>query len=135
MTLRREFSLGHSEFNDFLFALVGQENNGCDLTVLSALTRLGVDPWREASRLSALPKDMASQALAVTIGLLPQGDWSASEAWPTAVRLIDLLPKRGVPKILPAQSEPRWRAVMRAKPMLWWIAALAALLLFALSLL
>ena len=45
MTLRREYSLGHSEYNDFLFASVGEEKIGMSLTVLTALTRLGVDPW------------------------------------------------------------------------------------------
>jgi hypothetical protein len=37
MALRPESSLVHSEFNDFLFALVGQEKSGMQLTVLSAL--------------------------------------------------------------------------------------------------
>ena len=40
MTLRPEYSLGHSEYNAFLFAAVGEENVGT-LTVLTALTRLG----------------------------------------------------------------------------------------------
>ncbi len=52
MALRPEYSLVHSEFNDFLFALVGQEKSGMQLTVLSALARFGFDPWREAARLS-----------------------------------------------------------------------------------
>ena len=54
MTLRPEYSLVHSEFNEFLFAFVGEEKSGADLTVLSALARLGLDPWNEAARLSAL---------------------------------------------------------------------------------
>ncbi len=45
MTLRPQFSLINSEFNEFLFASVGMEKTGIELTVLSALTRLGVDPW------------------------------------------------------------------------------------------
>jgi hypothetical protein len=57
MALRPEYSLIHSEFNDFLFALVGKEKNGMQLTVLSALVRLGFDPWREAARLSELTKE------------------------------------------------------------------------------
>ena len=46
MTLRPEYSLGHSEYNAFLFAAVGEEKVGQPLTVLTALTRLGFDPWR-----------------------------------------------------------------------------------------
>jgi hypothetical protein len=56
MTLRPEYSLGHSEYNAFLFAAVGEEKAGLPLTVLTALTRLGFDPWREAARLSDLPR-------------------------------------------------------------------------------
>ena len=49
MTLSARFSLLHSDLNDFLFASVGDEQNGMPLSVISALTRLGVDPWEEAA--------------------------------------------------------------------------------------
>ncbi len=75
MALRPEYSLVHSEFNDFLFALVGQEKSGMQLTVLSALARFGFDPWREAARLSELTKEAATSALAAVISALPEGDW------------------------------------------------------------
>ena len=74
MTLRPEYSLGHSEYNAFLFAAVGEEKVGLPLTVLTALTRLGFDPWREAARLSDLPRETAARAFAVTIAMLPEGD-------------------------------------------------------------
>ena len=61
MTLRPEYSLGHSEYNAFLFAAVGEEKVGLPLTVLTALTRLGFDPWREAARLSDLPRETAAR--------------------------------------------------------------------------
>ena len=64
MTLAARFSLLHSDLNDFLFASVGDEQNGMPLSVLSALTRLGVDPWEEAARLAALPKALAVEAMA-----------------------------------------------------------------------
>ena len=38
MTLRPQNSLGHSEYNAFLFAAVGEEKVGLPLTVLTALT-------------------------------------------------------------------------------------------------
>ena len=53
MTLSARFSLLHSDLNDFLFAAVGDEPNGMPLSVISALTRLGVDPWDEAARLGS----------------------------------------------------------------------------------
>lgn len=60
MALRPQFSLINSEFNEFLFAPVGEEGNGTVLTVLSAFTRLGMDPWGEAALLSELPKEAAA---------------------------------------------------------------------------
>ena len=77
MALRPEYSLVHSEFNGFLFALVGQEKSGMQLTVLSALARLGFDPWREAARLSELTKEAATSALAAVISELPEGNWKS----------------------------------------------------------
>ena len=56
MTLPAEFALLHSDLNDFLFASVGNEQNGMPLNVVSALTRLGMDPWEDAARLADLPK-------------------------------------------------------------------------------
>ena len=94
MTLRPEYSLGHSEYNAFLFAAVGEEKVGLPLTVLTALTRLGFDPWREAARLSDLPRETAARAFAVTIAMLPEGDWKASESEAIAARLVNWLPGR-----------------------------------------
>ena len=71
MTLPARFSLLHSDLNDFLFASVGDEQNGMALNVISALTRLGIDPWEEAARLAALPKALAAEALAPMIARLP----------------------------------------------------------------
>ena len=94
MTLRPEYSLGHSEYNAFLFAAVGEEKVGLPLTVLTAMTRLGFDPWREAARLSDLPRETAARAFAVTIAMLPEGDWKASESEAIATRLVNWLPGR-----------------------------------------
>ena len=64
MALPVRFSLLHSDLNDFLFAAIGEEQNGVTLSVVSALTRLGVDPWEEAARLTPLPKARAAETLA-----------------------------------------------------------------------
>jgi hypothetical protein len=60
-----EASVIPSEFNDFLFAPIGEQENETPLSVLSALARLDVDPWQEASRLAQLPKYQAIQDLSV----------------------------------------------------------------------
>jgi len=91
MTLPARFSLLHSDLNDFLFASVGDQRNGMPLNVVSALTRLDVDPWEEAARLAALPKALAAEALEPMIARLPifrrqQSDLVISQ------RLVELLP-------------------------------------------
>ena len=37
------------EFQAFLYAPIGEEENGTTLSVLSALARLGLDPWKQAN--------------------------------------------------------------------------------------
>jgi hypothetical protein len=95
MPLSARFSLLHSDLNDFLFALVGDEQNGVPLTVVSGLTRLGVDPWEEAARLAALPKTRAAEALAPMIARLPVSRPQLSDNLAISRRLVELLPARG----------------------------------------
>jgi len=95
MAQRQGYSLDHSEFDEFLFAFVGKEKSGLELTVLSALARLGLDPWGEAARLSELSKEAAEGALTTTIAKLPGGDWKVSDSQSIAVRLVNCLPRRG----------------------------------------
>ena len=95
MTLRPEFALGHSEYNPFLFAAVDDEEGELPLTVLSALARLGIDPWQEAARLSALPREAAARSLAEAIAKLPRKACEAASLAATATRLVNWLPVRG----------------------------------------
>jgi hypothetical protein len=93
MTLSARFSLLHSDLNDFLYASVGDERNGMQLSVLSALTRLGVDPWDEAARLAAFPKALAAEALAPMIARLSiDQSLPRSDDVTVARRLAGLLP-------------------------------------------
>ena len=95
MALSARFSLLHSDLNDFLFASVGDEQNGMPLSVISALTRLGLEPWEEAARLAALPKALAVEALAPMIARLSLAWQQRSENLAIAQRLVELLPMRG----------------------------------------
>jgi hypothetical protein len=139
MTLRPAFGLGHSEYNPFLFAVVGEGDRGLPITVLSALTRLGIDPWEEAARLSDLPREVAARALAETISALPRQDPQAPDSEALAARLVNWLPARSAPVIpaVPAAEriEPRRMAPETAKSRLaialpWLALAVAALVLF-----
>src|SRR6185312_606336 len=86
-------SLG-CEFDDFLLAPIGEDNNGMLLSVLSALARSGVDPWMEAATLTRLPEDNATRKLASLIATLPAGPSAHPEPAAIAARLISLLPCR-----------------------------------------
>ena len=79
MALPAQFSLLDSELNGFLFAPMGTEESGATLSVLSALTRLNIDPWVEGARLANLPKEAAVRALARVIALFPQEHRSAAD--------------------------------------------------------
>ena len=96
MAIRQAYALGQSPLNKFLFASIGKEKNGMDLTVLSALARLDFEPWTEAARLSGLTKEAATTALAAIISTLPEGNWSSATVRSIAVRLIKCLPKPSV---------------------------------------
>ena len=137
MTLRPEYSLGHSEYNAFLFAAVGEEKVGLPLTVLTALTRLGFDPWREAARLSDLPRETAARAFAVTIAMLPEGDWKASEFEAIAARLVNWLPGRSALAIPTVEARLIGGKKMKSGFATWlaWGVLAAALLFLGLHLL
>lgn len=97
---RSVFSLRTSGFNDFLYASVGEEDNGMVLTMLSALARCGVDPWDEAARLGRLPRDAATKRLVSIISGLPRGQWAQSAVGDIAARLAALLPVEQAPASL-----------------------------------
>jgi hypothetical protein len=106
MGLSAPFSLLHSDLNEFLFASVGAGENGMPVSVLSALTRLGVDPWEEAARLAALPKARAAAALARLIGGLPLVRSLPSDGDEITAQLVELLPVPGGAVVLGQQRLP-----------------------------
>jgi len=55
------------EFERFLLASVGKDRNGSAVTVLSALARLGLDPWDEASELAMMGREAACVRLALSL--------------------------------------------------------------------
>ena len=94
MTLRTPFSPMHSDLNAFLFAAIGEDKVGLELTVVSAMARSGLDPWAEAARLSALSPRAAAQGLIEVITKSSNGaDFGDVDA--IADRLVRLLPKAG----------------------------------------
>lgn len=88
------FSLLRSEFNDFLFAPVGNDEDHRTLSVLSALTQAGLDPWQQAAALWRLPRGAAVDTLSSMLAALPGRTCSVAETREAASRLIALLPQR-----------------------------------------
>jgi hypothetical protein len=83
-----------TDFNDFLFASIGPDRNDVPLSVLSALARLGLDPWEEAAELAQLPRETAARRLASSIAALPDGVPPNLEHGTIAAHLIARLPSR-----------------------------------------
>jgi hypothetical protein len=81
------------EFHEFLYAPIGQDDDGMMLSVLSALARQDVDPWEEAARLARLPKETAVKQLIALLDTPRRRSLASTDASRIAVRLIALLPR------------------------------------------
>jgi len=92
LALRAPRYLEQPQFDDFLYAAVGEQANGMPMSVISALAWLGIDPWVEAARLAGMPRSSAAAALAPMIGRLPGRQRSRADAQTIADRLVKLLP-------------------------------------------
>ena len=123
MTLRRSFLPLRPDLDKFLFATVGDEIEGMPLSVISALTRLGLDPWQEAGRLSSLSNREAVEQLARLIAELPGILRPVREAREIAFHLIGLLPTHDANSASgPPQVQIRERlgkASLRRSSQLW----------------
>jgi hypothetical protein len=133
MTPATSVTFLNSELNEFLYAPIGAESNGMTLSLLSALARLNIDPWQEATRLAQLSKSNATQRLASLIARLPPGAWAEPDCHTIADRLIELLPSpsRSDSSATEDAREPR-RINLSGTPILIAVAlGLAALLIVA----
>ena len=94
------------EFDEFLQAPIGEDKNGMLLSVLSALARLDVDPWEEATKLARLPGEAATRQLTLLLARLPAGPSVRLDLGAIAARLITLLPRQGGFKIPSGAAPP-----------------------------
>ncbi len=76
-------------FNPFLFASISDDVEA-PLSVVSALARLDIDPWREAEELSQLHEEAAARRLA---DLLARSPGTSGDVETLVTRLIALLPR------------------------------------------
>ena len=101
-----------SEFDNFLYASIGDEPNGPLLSLASALARIGLDPWTEAASLARMPKERAKERLTSLIASLPVGSITSRPPEATAAQLVALLPRSGGVNI----SATPWRPANPAQP-------------------
>ena len=126
--------MNRSEFSDFLFASLGEEENGMTLSVVSALARLGFDPWREAARLADLPRPQAVAALAGSFDQLPHGLDGQFDHVGQATRLISLLPAVQLGVAAAPTGSRRWRSPDWRLPRLGFSGICLVLVLVAVAL-
>jgi len=114
------------DLDRFLFATVEDELDGIPLSVISALTRLGLDPWQEAGRLSSLSNREAVEQLARLIMELPGLFRPLAEAREIADRLIQLLPRHDTDRgsTLQVQIRPSYLTPALSRTSQLWIACL-----------
>lgn len=83
-----------ADLERFVYADVATEPNGMELSVLSALSRRGLDPWLEAQRLAQLPRRAAADGLAQILRAVPSVQSLRVDVLAIAERLVALLPVR-----------------------------------------
>jgi hypothetical protein len=122
MTRCASLSVLASQFDNFLFAPIADDQNDTPLSVLSALARLNIDPWKEAAILAQLPREAATQRLASSIGALLDGRSVHSEHRPIAARLIALLPRQGSSNIRSSGTSPDDSETTQSRMWFWMVA-------------
>jgi len=101
-----------AEFNGFLFAAIHDELDKTPLSVISALARLNLDPWREAAELSALQGPAAIQRLSSHIDRLPEESRQGIDVGALCERLVLRLPPRQAIAAAPRQPVPIVKRVL-----------------------
>jgi hypothetical protein len=109
-------ALAQTGLGPFLWAEIGEQNNGMPLTFLSAMARKGVDPWKEADALAQLPRHAMIDALTRSIALMPLSQSALADAPTTAVRLSRLLLGRHVTAETAQPTSPGREAAAKLLP-------------------
>jgi hypothetical protein len=122
-TLRQSIRPLRRDLGQFLFATIGEEVGGVPLSIISMFARLGLDPWEEAGRMSAVGAQEAAEQLARLIADLPGRSCPLGEAREIARPLVALLPCHEIahgaaPQI---QIRPHYQRLATSLPSPYWI--------------
>lgn len=82
------------DYDPFLYAFVGKDRAGSAVTVLSALARLELDPWKEAAELASLRRDAAGARLGLLLSRCRDVPALVQDSQSVAQKLAGLLPDR-----------------------------------------
>jgi hypothetical protein len=106
------------KYDAFLFAVICEDDNGTQISVLSALTRMDVDPWEEAACLDRMAGTRARKRFVAVLDKISGQNWNGPQKEELASRLIGLLPSfKGNTNSVPA-SEISLRLLFCL--VIWW---------------
>lgn len=94
-----------SDFDEFLFASIGEDASGAPVSMLTALARLDVDAWEEAASLARMSRESATQRLVSLLDSLPNSPAPAESAT-IATRLVALLHRKPAAPVRVAATQP-----------------------------
>lgn len=117
------------EFGRFLYASVGEDRNGCAVTVLSTLARLGLDPWKETAELVVLKRHDAQERLATVLALFGDVPALVKDHSVVARDLTTLLPDEPGPRALTLAISTVGHGRLQMKGVFWAVLAIIVLLI------
>ncbi|PRY80528.1 hypothetical protein CLV80_101383 [Yoonia maritima] len=124
MTLTMDQMGQNPAFERFLSATVGEDVNGINISVLSMLARLEVDPWTEASNLAAMPNGPARKRLDTLMTRFKDVPTLGRDQGKVISALLDLLPrKRTATTARPADEQIDLPALAMRVPIYGYIIA------------
>lgn len=117
------------EFERFLYASVGHDRKGRTVTVLSALARLDLDPWKETADLVALGRDAAATRLGLLLAKFRDVPALASNPGPVVQHLSLLLPAPPQHQALATAASSAANSLPQSTALIWTILAFLFVLL------
>ena len=128
MTLTMDQMGQNPAFEQFLRAMVGEDLNGTDVSVISMLARLEIDPWSEASDLAAMPEGRARKRLNGLITRFKDVPLLKEKQAQIVSALLGLLPRNAA---LARPNAPfvaaKLPSLMIGVPLSWYIISLTIL--------
>lgn len=117
------------EFEQFLFASVGEDRKGQVVTVLSTLARFDLDPWHETAKLIVLGHEAAQTRLGTLLARFYDVPTLVSDHDRVAHNLCQLLPDKPPSRALKQSAMAIGDGVMGANGAIWTALAIIFIVL------